>query len=311
MNKMIISVVILIIAVIVVLPFILDNENQTLNYDSRMQFPGNFLNLPDGVTYCRIGGPEKGDKIVLIHGISASSFVWENTFLFLTKSGFRVLIYDIYGRGFSDRPDADYNIDLFDRQLAGLLDSLQWKEKVNIAGVSLGGTIALNFAVKHPERINKISLVSPYGFKQELPFVVRISMAPVIGDYIMKAFGYKIVLNKFKDNFNKPDNLDSININFEKQLPFKGYKRALLGTMRNFLSQDFSKLYEEAGKLGKPVILLWGKKDAVIPFEYSEKVMNAIPGAEFHAFNEAGHVPMLETSQNEVNKLLLEFFKRK
>ena len=64
---------------------------------------------------------------MLIHGFSVPYFIFDPTFNFLTKAGWRVLRYDLFGRGFSDRPHVRYNIDLFVRQLKELLDALNIK----------------------------------------------------------------------------------------------------------------------------------------------------------------------------------------
>jgi len=65
----------------------------------------------------------------------------------------RVLRYDLYGRGFSDRPDTVYNQTCFDKQLCELLTALGNDKPINLIGLSMGGAIAIGFADKHPELV--------------------------------------------------------------------------------------------------------------------------------------------------------------
>ena len=81
-------------------------ETEELNDTVRANTPGSFVLLSDGYTHYELGGDENGEPVVLVHGFSVPYFIWDPTFDFLTKSGFRVLRYDLFGRGYSDRPEA-------------------------------------------------------------------------------------------------------------------------------------------------------------------------------------------------------------
>ena len=147
------------------------DEIKDLNDETRRNAAGSFIELPDGVTHYELGGDESGERVVLIHGFSVPYFIYDPTFKFLTESGFHVLRYDLFGRGFSDRPAARYDIDLFLNQLTGLLDALRFastglstgSRPVNLIGLSLGGIIASAYTVYHPERVNKLVLIDPAG----------------------------------------------------------------------------------------------------------------------------------------------------
>ena len=103
------------------------NETKELDETARKQADGSFIALTDGVTHYELGGPKNGQPVVLVHGFSTPYFIFDTTFEFLVNSGFRVLRYDLIGRGYSDRPHVDYNIHLFVRQLKDLLDALELK----------------------------------------------------------------------------------------------------------------------------------------------------------------------------------------
>src|SRR5215216_4265699 len=121
------------------------DETKELNESTRKEATGSFIQLTDGVTHYELSNPEQAETVVLVHGFSVPYFIYDPTFEFLTQSGFRVVRYDLFGRGFSDRPQARYNIDLFVRQLGDLLDALGFTRPVSLVGLSTVGPITTVF----------------------------------------------------------------------------------------------------------------------------------------------------------------------
>src|SRR5689334_9922559 len=114
-------------------------EKTTLDDTARKSAPGKFVHLSAGVTHYDVMGPDSGRTIVLVHGFSVPLYIWDSTAAALSSAGYRVVRYDEYGRGWSDRPNIDYTADLYDRQLGALLDSLHVRDRIDLAGVSMGG----------------------------------------------------------------------------------------------------------------------------------------------------------------------------
>ncbi|KAG8737641.1 hypothetical protein FRC12_017060 [Ceratobasidium sp. 428] len=113
---------------------------------------GHSVDLPKGRVKYWLIGPEDGKRVVLIHGLSMPSLIWKPVANRLAKTGFRVLIYDVYGRGYSEAPDAqttNYDADLYITQLALLLQAVGWR-KTRVIGLSMGGAIAAAFASQFP-----------------------------------------------------------------------------------------------------------------------------------------------------------------
>ena len=90
-----------------------DQESDTLNDQTRPGVVGSFVRLPHGTVHYQLAGPESGRTVVLVHGFSVPYYIWDPTYDELVKKGFRVLRYDLYGRGYSDRPDEVYGPDLY------------------------------------------------------------------------------------------------------------------------------------------------------------------------------------------------------
>lgn len=115
----------------------LDDEER-----SNLQAEGlayDFVELSEGIVHYRLEGPQDGQVVVLVHGFSAPSFVWADHIAPLIASGYRVLVFDNYGRGFSDHPKGPYNIERTDTLLVELLRELDIDEAVHMAGYSMGG----------------------------------------------------------------------------------------------------------------------------------------------------------------------------
>jgi len=81
-------------------------------------------------------GPEAGEKIILIHGLSIPSLIWKDVAPTLASRGYRVLLYDLYGRGYSDAPEITYDASLYATQLALLMQHVKWPNAY-VAGVSM------------------------------------------------------------------------------------------------------------------------------------------------------------------------------
>jgi alpha-beta hydrolase superfamily lysophospholipase len=118
-----------------------NREFTTIDDVVRSRSPGRFAKTADGFVHYQLDGPAAARTVVLIPGFSVPYYIWDPTFQGLVNAGFRVLRYDLLGRGLSDRPELIYGPDLFDRQLANLLTAVGIVQPVDLAGLSMGGPI--------------------------------------------------------------------------------------------------------------------------------------------------------------------------
>jgi pimeloyl-ACP methyl ester carboxylesterase len=285
------------------------HETAELDDESRKTLPGQFVKLSDGFVHYELGGPAEGDAVVLVHGFSSPLLVWDWTFEALVKEGFRTLRYDLYGRGYSDRPRTRYNFDLFDRQLFELVNKLGLAEKkLSLVGLSMGGGICVLFADRHPELVRKISLVDPIGFPagNKLQSLLKV---PVVNRLITKLFvRHERLIKSQKGDFYDFDGLDEYLVKYREPLRYKGWLQAVRSTVLNTPFTDLREIYEKLGKRGLPMQLFWGERDRTIPFVTSQKFLAAVPSIEFHPVKESGHMPQY-THPGEVNPFLLEFLR--
>jgi len=281
-------------------------EHADLDAAAREQASGRFVLLSDGVTHYDVAGPADGQRVVLVHGFSVPYYIWDSTVAALAGAGYQVLRYDLFGRGFSDRPAIDYTLDLFDRQLAELLDSLDWRGQVDLMGLSMGGPVTAAFTSHHPERVRSLTLVDPAaGSVGAPPTVLKI---PVMGLVLWQMRSMPGMAEGQLSDFVEPSRWPDWPDRYRVQMAYRGLGRALLSTLLSMESVALDSLYQQVGRLGLPVLLVWGKEDRTVPIDRSEGIRAAIPQAQFHAIERAAHLPHMERT-DAVNPLLLGFLR--
>ncbi len=261
-------------------------ETETIDEPLRARTAGDFVRLADGYTHYELSGPIDAQVVVLVHGFSAPYFIWEPTFKALTQAGFRVLRYDLYGRGFSDRPRLRYNIELFRRQLRQLIDALNLSQPLALVAFSMGATIALSFIDTYPKRVHKLALLAPAGAR-------AINYFRLLKTHISS----RATTVQYIKEYLEP---------YQVQMRYRGFKRALVSTICNGMLGDFSGLYRRVGEQKRPIQLIWGCQDSTITFEDIQIIQECMPDVEFHPFADGGHLTHFEKPE-AVNPILLNF----
>jgi len=279
-----------------------------LDDKARQSAPGEFVTLSHGQVHFAWHGPAEGPVVVLVHGFSTPSFVWRGLLGELTVAGLRVLTYDHYGRGFSDRPKVDYNAALFERQLLELLDSQAIKQPVALVGYSMGGAVATHFTANHPSRVTRLALIAPAG----LPLVnggPELLDLPIIGDWLIQVLGRRMLQGSLSGSSseNQGSALPDLKENFEVQLQYDGYLRALLSTIRHFPMNAMVSEYETVGRSDIPVFSIWGGLDETIPIANTERLEIAIPNAEIEVIEDGTHA-ITYSAADKVATALVTFF---
>ena len=292
------------------MPFPYVHETEEITDSLRKSAGGSFIALPNGYTHYELKGDSNAETIVLVHGFSVPNFIWEPTFHALTKAGYRVLRYDLFGRGYSDRPKTAYTLDLFTQQLRDLLDALKITKPVNLFGLSMGGPITATFTTHHPERVKKLALFAPAG-AEALSFggLFNLLLIPGIGDLLMGLFGKKTLINGIAEDFYDSDLIAHFQNLYGPQLKIQGFGRAILSTMRNDALRDSSDIYRRVGEMNIPTLLIWGREDKTVPYEQAEIVVSSLKQVRFHTIEKSGHIPHYENA-DEVNPIILDFLKK-
>jgi len=129
------------------------------------------------------------------------------------------------------------------------------------------------------------------------------------GEYTMAVDIAPSLPESQRADFDHPEKFPDWVDRYRPQMRFKGFRRALLSTLRDYLPMDWSRDFACVGKGSTPVLLVWGKDDRDVPFKVSEEVRAAIPRAQFLAVDDSAHVPFLEHPEI-VHPALVNFLRR-
>jgi len=282
-------------------------EKRMLDNAARAGAPGKFVRLSDGMTHYELLNPDSGATVILVHGFSVPYYIWDSTAAALSGKGYRVLRYDEYGRGWSDRPKGAYDADMYDRQVKELLDSLHIAGPVHLAGVSMGGWVTGTFAGRHPDRVRSLILIDPVaGNSGGPPSGFRI---PGAGAVAWQAFVVPTMADNQMSDFVHPDRFPDWKNRYREQTQFTGFGRALLSTLKSRTGVAMDSVYHTVATANVPVLLIWGEKDNTVPFANNKSIRAAVPKAEFHPIDDAGHLPILERAAY-TDSLILDFLNR-
>jgi pimeloyl-ACP methyl ester carboxylesterase len=282
-------------------------EPDKLDDARRKASGGTFLRLSSGHTWYEAAGPADAQTVILVHGTTVPSFVWDPQFDALVQEGFRVVRYDLFGRGLSDRPGVRYDLDLYVRQLEEVIEQVKAKRPVDLVGLSLGGVIASELTRRRPDDVRKLALVGPAGIAKGLPFIVKLANAPVLGEYLMRTRGREL-LTPSRRNFLHKDRFGAFDARYLETIRFEGSRRAVLSTVRHAPIDGYESRYRELGSMGKPILLVWGRQDEVIPFHNSDRVRALLRPEQFVVVEDCGHLANTE-QPGVVNPALLSFLR--
>jgi pimeloyl-ACP methyl ester carboxylesterase len=281
-----------------------DPEKMGLDSNTRSAMPGQFAKLSDGVTHYQLGGPENGRVVVLAAGFSVPYYIWDPTFNALTSNGYRVLRYDYYGRGYSDRPAISFTDEMYVRQLYELLEAAHIEGPVDLVGISFGGSLITSFADKHGDRVRSLIYFDP-SIRKPYQLSLLEDMPP-IWNYLAAVMDESYWATGQFSDFLHPEKFPDWADRYRDQMRYKGFRRARLSELVTNANIDQSDQLTRVGQHTRPVLVIWGKQDPTVPFEDSEWFMKALPRGHLVAVEESGHLPQWEQPE-VVHRELIRF----
>ena len=282
----------------------LRREVRTLDAAARKALGGRYVTLPSGVTHYELSGPEDGPTVVLIHGGTIPLYTWDAQVSALRNAGFRILRYDHFGRGYSDRPHVDYDRAFYRKQLEDLLAALEIEGSVNLVGVSFGGAIAATFAEAHPERVAKLVLIAPVVDYAEGRALFGLAKVPLLSEWYARVFSVRATVARANGFFEESGADPSYAQRFEEQTRYAGYEQALLSMSRTNALTSYRETYAALDE--QPTLLIWGADDGEIPRAHVELLQASIGDVSLVEIEGAGHGVTIERKE-EVNRQLVEF----
>ncbi len=243
----------------------------------------------------------EGEPLVLIEGLGYSTWMWYKQVNELSKH-FKVIIFDNRGVGETDKPDVEYSIEMFADDLADLLSKLDIK-RAHILGVSMGGFVAQEFAIKYPCMVDKLILCSTsFGGPNSIPIPQETLNIMLKGgglykslDEIREAIGTALD----KDTMNDEVLTKIMDEKMQNPQPKYAYQRQLMAGATFNREEDVSKIKSET-------LILAGRGDRVVPWENINLLNLKIPCSTTKVIENAGHVFFMERPE-ESNKIIIDF----
>lgn len=239
-----------------------------------------------------------GEPLILIMGFTVSSIGWHWNVPSFAKS-FRTIAFDNRGVGQSDKPDEPYSMQMFADDTAGLLDGLDI-DQAHIFGISMGGMIAQEFALRHPNRVktlilgctncggekttlssdpdvlNMLGNIESVSVEEAALAMTKVAVTPW---FMQKHMDTLIEMNKMSAAHPTP-------------------KHGMVSQMAALQSHD---TYDRLPQIRVPTLVITGKEDGLVPPENSVILSQQIPNAELAILSNASHLFNIERPETTVD----------
>ncbi len=240
-----------------------------------------------GTTAFRIYGAVGAPAIILVHGGTLGSMAYQDYAIPFVAAGYRVVLYDQYGRGFSDRPRALFSIDLMRGQLAELMDNLEIKQ-AHLYGVSLGGAIVTRFAAAHPDRVASLGLQVPLIGGANVSRSVMVARLPVIGPLLARFYAIPAIIERGESFSPETEAGRALMDHFRAQFTVKGTERMMAQMITGDALSDRMDDHRAVAAAGLPVHFAYAEDDPEIPVEQVRAAIAVYDNADTHEFT-GGH----------------------
>lgn len=265
---------------------------------------GTFIDAMGIRTNVHLAGPADGEPVLLVHGSGPGVSAYANWRLTIgpLAERFRVIAPDVVGFGFTDRPDeVAYGLSTWTAHLVAVLDALGI-ERAHVVGNSMGGALALDLAVRHPQRVHRLVLMGSVG----VPFELTDGLDAVWGyQPSVEAMQELLGIFAYDQSLVGPDLAEirhRATIRPGVQEAFASMFPAPRQRWVDALAQDSA----DIRGIGHPTLIVHGREDRIIPVQNALDLFALIDNAQLHVFGRCGHWTQIEHTA-AFNELVIDF----
>jgi pimeloyl-ACP methyl ester carboxylesterase len=240
----------------------------------------------------------QGEPVILLHGLGATKASFLPTLAALASERRRVIAIDLPGFGDSVKPlRARYDPKFFARTVAALLDALDFG-RADLIGNSMGGRVAIETGLRHPDRVRRLVLLAPsLAWLRDRPWAPLLRLVPPQLGAIQPAPRPVVEAIVRRSIPGEPDGWTAAGVDeFLRSYLTRNGRAAFYAAARNiYLEEPYGKngFWTRLPQLGTPSLFVWGRRDPLVPIAFARHVREALPDAEHVELN-CGHVPQLE-----------------
>ncbi len=243
----------------------------------------------------------EGPTIVLVHGIMSSLQTWDDWVLELSKS-YRVISLDVPGFGLTGAPEKvnDLNEEYLLNTFAKFIDFIEL-DNFSLAGNSLGGYIAAQYASNYPKRVDNLILLDPVAYPQEVPWIIRFSTTPVISSIGGVFQPPALVTMNVKQVYGDHQRIQRKHMDrYVHMAQRSGAKAAYIRIMDILETRSTEETPLPFSQIKAPTLLMWGEADPWVPVELSQRWKEDIRDSQLVVYPGVGHMPMEEIPEKTV-----------
>jgi pimeloyl-ACP methyl ester carboxylesterase len=268
-----------------------------------------FVEVDGATIHFQEFGEKTNPTLLLIHGYTASTYVWRTVAPMLAAEDFHVVAVDLLGFGYSDKPTQfDYTIASQARMVERFMNRLGIGKAI-VVGSSYGGAIASTLALDYAERIEKLVLVGAVCNDEVLDNpLLKLAAIPVLGEVLAPFMIDSKLLSKvrMKETFAASSHhlIDAERVaSVMRPLKAKDAHHSVLASARAW---DANRIQQDAYLINQPTLLIWGEDDKVIPIHNGQCLYDSILNSRLVVLKDCGHLPQEEKPEKFV-ELIAKF----
>ncbi len=265
-----------------------------------------YLDHHGGRTHYELSGPAQGEVVVLITGATLPLAVWDPLMEPLLRLGYRVLRFDLAGRGGTTTLNVKPGLDSDLAQLSALLDGLNLDQPVHLVGLASGAISVAAFALARPKRVVSVALLAPDG-RQTLSLREKLFVAPLIGELLIATVARRIMLKRVRQYSDRAEVQDFLHALMLTALAGPGYQRAVLDYVRNFPLREGQAYYARLAQAGFAVRVILGAEDHINQLQDMQKLAESFGPGAVEIMQGIGHLPQVEAAEAVADALHVHF----
>ena len=246
------------------------------------------------LAYVRCG---TGDPLILVHGITTSSFIWDDLLPILNVHH-DVIAIDLLGTGASDRPvPSDCSLSAHADRVISLIDQLGLG-KIHLVGHDIGGGIAQILTVRHPDRVTTLSLVNTVGYDYWPVQPIVAMRTPILRQLAMASLDLGMLRLVIRRAVHRKERITpAVFERIRNEIAVPNSRRAFLNSTRCLNNSDLTTISDQLPKLGMPVLIVRGERDLYLSPEIANRLHREIPSSKLVSVADGGHFIQLDEPQ--------------